>query len=132
LNTPTSDTGVGGNGSPPVPSTLWVSDMLDKERLDREQADCRLDMRINELQCFTHDIYAVVRREVLVLRTCVVVFTLMSFAAQFGYVHHLSGILGLACAVVLLYNWVASRRWVQRRVRNALIAWDTWRLKRSR
>ena len=106
--------------------------MLDKERCDREQADRLLNQRIVELEHFTRDVYSIVRREAIVLRTCVVVFTLMSFAAQFGYVHHLSGILGLVCGAVLLYNWVASRRWVQRRVRDALIAWNTWRLKRSR
>jgi hypothetical protein len=121
-----------GGGCPDPAAMTRIIDMMVKERRDREQADCHLDMRINELQCFTRDIYAAVRREALVLRWCVVVFTLMSFAAQFGYVHHLSGILGLICGAVLLYNWVMGRRWVQRRLRNALIAWDTWRLKRSR
>jgi hypothetical protein len=121
-----------GGGCPDPAAMTQIIDILEKERKDREQADLHLDRRIRELDAFTRDVYTVVRREALVLRCCVIAFTMMSFAAQFGYVHHLSGIFGLICGIILLYNWLMGQRWVQRRMRDTLIAWDTWRLKRSR
>lgn len=112
---------------------------LQQETLARHSDMCRMADSANRLHArmdqLTHEIREVhsrVRQEAIFLRAFFAATAILWAASRAGVADQVAAfMLGLSVAA-LAFQALKESRWVQRRIRNALIWWDTLQIRRGK